>query len=149
MKIIIITCISFLFFNCKKEIKIEVEKQDTLKTSIDTITKDIHNAQNALDWQGVYKGITPCADCEGILTEITLNKDLTFLLKTKYLGKENQTFFEKNGTFTWDSSGLIISLNDLKGSPNQYKVGENKLTQLDMEGKEILGTLAEKYVLKK
>jgi uncharacterized lipoprotein NlpE involved in copper resistance len=148
-KIIIITCISCLFFNCKKEVKIENEKQDTLKTTVNAIAKDNHNSQNALDWYGVYKGTTPCADCEGILTEITLNKDLTFIIKTKYLGKENQTFFEKKGTFVWDSKGLIISLNELKGSPNQYKVSENKLTQLDMEGKEISGTLADKYVLKK
>jgi uncharacterized lipoprotein NlpE involved in copper resistance len=153
-RLLILAGIAIFFFNCKKEMKIEEVNTDSLKTAIDTtlvdtIAKDIHNSQNALDWYGVYKGITPCADCEGIDTEITLNKDLTFVLKTKYLGKGDQTVFEKKGTFTWDTTGSVISLNDLKGSPNQYKVGENKLVQLDMDGKEISGNLAEKYILNK
>jgi uncharacterized lipoprotein NlpE involved in copper resistance len=153
-RFLILVGISIFFFSCKKEMKIEEVKTDSLKTVIDTILVDTivkngHNSKNALDWYGIYKGIVPCADCEGIDTEITLTKDMMFILKTKYLGKGDQTVFEKKGTFTWDATGAVISLNDLKGSPNKYKVGENKLTQLDMEGKEISGTLAEKYILKK
>jgi heat shock protein HslJ len=107
------------------------------------------NSKNSLDWNGTYKGITPCADCEGIATEITLNTDLTFTLKTKYLGKGDGKVFEEKGTFTWDKTGSTIILENLKGKPNQYKVGENKLIQLDMKGKIITGALAEKYILRK
>ena len=78
-----------------------------------------------------------------------MNADLTFVLETKYLGKGVQTVFEEKGTFTWNESGSIISLKDLKGNSNQYKVGENTLTQLDLEGKVILGETASMYVLKK
>lgn len=153
-RFLIVVGISIFFFNCKKEMKTEEVKIGSLKTvtdtsQVDTNAMDIHNSQNALDWYGVYKGVTPCADCEGIDTEISLNKDLTFILKTKYLGKRDQTVFEKKGTFSWDVTGSVISLNDMKGSPNQYKVKENKLIQLDMGGKEIAGALAEKYILKK
>ncbi len=31
-------------------------------------TKDEHTAETALDYEGTYKGILPCADCPGIAT---------------------------------------------------------------------------------
>jgi heat shock protein HslJ len=108
---------------------------------------DAHNSQTALDWQGTYKGIMPCADCEGIETELILTKDLTFVIQTKYLGKGEAKVFEEKGNFIWDKTGGSISLLGLKGRPSQYKVGENKLIQLDMQGNAITGQLAEKYVL--
>lgn len=129
--------------------KSEETKIDTVAVVADTILMDTHNSQNALDWPGIYKGITPCADCEGIETRISLNKELTFVIQTKYLGKGDGQVFEERGNFTWDKTGGIISLAGLKGKPSQYKVGENKLTQLDMEGKTITGQLADKYVLTK
>jgi len=110
---------------------------------------DNDNSKNSLDWNGTYKGTTPCADCDGIATEITLNKDLTFEIKTKYLGKGDGKVFLEKGTFTWDKTGSIIIFKDIKERPSQYKVGENKLIQLDMKGKIIKGALAEKYVLTK
>jgi uncharacterized lipoprotein NlpE involved in copper resistance/heat shock protein HslJ len=122
---------------------------DIAMMRFEKVSIDSHNSQNALDWSGTYKGITPCADCEGIETEVILNKDLTFVIKTKYLGKGDAKVFEEKGTFEWDNTGSIILLQGLKGSPSQYKVGENKLIQLDMDGKVITGQLAEKYVLPK
>jgi len=148
-KIILLTCVSFLFLNCKKEVKTEEIKTDTIvKVAIETPV-DSHNSQNSLDWQGTYKGVTPCADCEGIETQITLNTDLTFVIRTKYLGKGDVKTLEEKGNFVWNKTGGNISLQGLKGRPSQYKVGENQLTQLDMEGKPISGALAEKYVLTK
>lgn len=140
---------SFLIYSCKKEVK-EVEiKEDTIsKLSLDAPTNS-DNSQNSLDWKGMYKGVTPCADCEGIETEIVLNADLTFTLKSKYLGKGDGKIFQEAGSFVWDKTGGIISLEGLKGRPSQYKVGENRLIQLDMKGKVISGDLAEKYVLTK
>lgn len=122
---------------------------DIAMMRFEKVTTDAHNSQNSLDWSGNYKGITPCADCEGIETELILNLDLTYLLKTKYLGKGDGKVFEEKGNFVWDKTGSQISLEGLKGRLSQYKVGENKLVQLDMEGKIITGVLAEKYVLKK
>lgn len=34
------------------------------------------NSMTSVDWVGSYQGILPCADCEGIKTQIVLNKDL-------------------------------------------------------------------------
>lgn len=149
-KIILLVCTSLFFFSCKKEMKKEEIKADSIAIAVgDTTATDMHNSQNSLDWQGTYKGITPCADCEGIETEVVLNKDMTFIIKTRYLGKGDSKTFEEKGTFVWDKTGGIISLKELKDKPNQYKVGENTLTQLDMEGKVIIGETAKMYILKK
>lgn len=118
-------------------------------TAVDKVPgNDTHNAQNSLDWEGTYKGLTPCADCEGIETEVTLNKDMTFAIKTRYKGKSDK-FFEENGRFKWDEKGSNITLEGLKGHPAQFFVGENTLTQLDMDGNKVTGDLAEMYILKK
>jgi len=109
---------------------------------------DQHNASNSLDWQGTYRGTLPCADCEGIETELTINQDNTYELKTSYLGKGDQTFEEK-GTFSWNEAGNTITLSEAKNRPSQYFVAENKVIQLDMAGNKITGSLSEYYILKK
>lgn len=149
MKIILIACASFLIFSCKKEVKEAEIQTDTIVKETIVTTVDVHNSQNSLDWSGTYKGITPCADCEGIETEIVLNSDLTFVIKTKYLGKGDGKVFAETGSFVWDKTGKNIRLQVSVGRPSQYKVGENRLIQLNMEGKPITGDLAEKYVLTK
>lgn len=102
-----------------------------------------HTSENSLDWDGVYIGQLPCADCEGIETTITLNSDKTFKIVSHYLGKEDSSF-ESLGTFEWDKSGSIITLDQ-----TQYKVGENILIQLDNQGHEISGALTNSYILNK
>jgi len=147
-----IAIVPILLWSCNNTNK---SQKNTDASLIDTVTvldtvavADSHNAQNSLDWSGTYKGITPCADCEGIETEVTLNNDMTFIVKTKYKGKSDKVFEEK-GSFKWDSTGSKISLEGLKDRPGQFFVGENTLTQLDLEGKKITGALAENYILKK
>lgn len=106
-----------------------------------------HSSENSLDWAGTYKGILPCADCEGIETELTLNKNLTFVILTNYLGKADSKFFEEKGSFSWNENGSKIILLGIENRPNAYFVGENKLFQLDMDGNRIDGALANKYIL--
>jgi uncharacterized lipoprotein NlpE involved in copper resistance len=110
------------------------------------------NSRNSLDWAGAYKGTLPCADCEGIETEIRLNGNLTYEITTKYLGKSEDLFFS-NGKFNWDESGnKIILEEEYKQSiiASHFQVGENKLIVLDSEGNKITSTLpADTYVLRK
>lgn len=106
------------------------------------------NSMTSLDWQGTYNGIVPCLDCEGIETALTLREDRTYLLKTKYLGK-NEAINMINGSFSWNKEGSIITLIGIYQGPSQYLVGENGLVQLDMKGNRITGEHAQKYVLKK
>jgi heat shock protein HslJ len=104
------------------------------------------NSMNALDWDGTYQGILPCADCEGIQTQITLNKDLSYVLETRYNGKDEKVFQTK-GTFNWGINGSKITLDN--SEKQSYLVGENMLFHLDKNGNRITGDLANKYVLGK
>lgn len=107
-----------------------------------------HNSHNSLDWKGTYSGIVPCADCEGILTRITLRDDNTYYLQTRYLGKSDDVL-SSNGSFEWNSDGSQIRLKNVKEGtgPAYYKVGENQVIQLDLDGKPVTGNLASRYVL--
>jgi uncharacterized lipoprotein NlpE involved in copper resistance len=108
---------------------------------------DIHNSRISLDWNGGYSGIIPSADGPGISVLIVLNSDDTFELSYSYL-KQPEDQYTSKGSFKWNDAGNIITL-EVEDWPPYYLVGENKLIQLDMEGKVITGNLAENYVLKK
>lgn len=104
------------------------------------------NSRTALDWSDTYRGIMPCADCEGIATEITLNKDLSYSKKVRYIGKSDE-IIQSEGTFSWDETGNNIVLNEAEGE--HYKVGEIALMVLDQDGKLISSSISEHYKLVK
>jgi len=108
------------------------------------------NSLTSLDWPGVYRGVLPCADCEGIETEIKINANLTYVISLTYLGK-NEEAFKEAGSFKWDEAVAKITLEnvDPKTSANQFLVGENMLFKLDADGNRIEGDLKEMYQLKK
>ncbi len=108
---------------------------------------DMHNARNSIDYGGVYTGVLPFADCEGIETVLHVNYDGTFLRQTRYLGKSEEAFEEK-GVFYWQDCGNIIVLDGLT-SPNQYFVSENYVIHLDVNGQRVTGDLRDRYILEK
>jgi uncharacterized lipoprotein NlpE involved in copper resistance len=105
-----------------------------------------HNSQNSVDWNGTYEATVPCADCPGIKTSLTLNKDNTFTITEEYIDRKSKN--EDKGTLEWNKEGSVITLNG-KSAKYKYQVGENKLIQLDMEGKEITGPNKDLYIFKK
>jgi heat shock protein HslJ len=109
-----------------------------------------HNSQNSLDWAGVYTGVVPCADCDGIETVVIIHKDRTFRVQTKYIGKSVDVF-DKSGTFVWNKAGSNVELLGIPAGtmPTHYQVGENRLIQLDRNGNKIKGDLTSRYMLKK
>jgi uncharacterized lipoprotein NlpE involved in copper resistance len=129
----------------------ESQKTDTIKSEIVFMKESVpdpgHNSMNSLDWNGTYKGTLPCADCEGIETILTLNPDQTYILFTNYLGRNDALEEEKRGSFSWNEAGSIITLTNVTSGPNQYKVGENRIWHLDINGEFITGDLADHYVL--
>lgn len=116
------------------------------KKNVSTMGSTGDNSQLSLDWAGVYQGVLPCADCEGIKTQLLLNEDLSYVLQTQYMG-EYDSIFTENGSFEWDDSGSKISLSNQKN--HDYLVGENQLFRLDREGNRITGSLENHYILKK
>jgi len=103
--------------------------------------------ENSLDWSGRYKGVLPCADCQGIETTLILKDDYTFHLIRTYLGKPGKTF-SKNGKFGFTNNGSTVVLGGVD-KPNRYFIGEGYATQLDIGGEVIEGPLADEYVLNK
>jgi uncharacterized lipoprotein NlpE involved in copper resistance len=92
----------------------------------------MHNSRNSLDWPGTYAGVMPCADCPGIETRLTLQLDGRYELSTRYQDRQvaAQTV---QGKFSWDAAGNIITL-DAAGAGQQFRVGENRLLQLNRDG---------------
>ncbi|MCH6233606.1 copper resistance protein NlpE [Cognataquiflexum rubidum] len=141
--------ISICFSGCEKNAKQdELIVDDAMFESEEPTQIDGHNASNSLDFLGIYKGVLPCADCEGIETTIELGSGNSYLKKSTYLGKENQSVIESSGVFTWNEAGNTITLQD-EEVPNQYFVGENVLFHLDLEGNRITGDLEKNYQLVK
>ena len=137
----IIAVLSLGLGSCKQQSNSSKEQEGQ---PVDTV----HNSKNSLDWAGVYTGVIPCADCEGINVRMTLNNDKTYQISYQYVGISDEPFLF-SGNFTWDDSGntVILDSNDL---PSKYKVVENKLIQLSFaDGSEITGELADNYVLTK
>ena len=60
------------------------EKTASTASAEVAVLNDGHTAENALDWGGVYEGVFPCADCEGINTRLTLKYDRTYILEESY-----------------------------------------------------------------
>jgi uncharacterized lipoprotein NlpE involved in copper resistance len=96
MKLLQIIGLSLLMataIGCKEEKRPEAFDNEVLPKevvdSVDTENVDnAHNSNNSLDWAGNYSGVSPCADCPGIKTDITLGKDNTYSLQEQYLEKE-------------------------------------------------------------
>lgn len=146
-RIVYVTLLAVALTGCSRKTK-NPPPAPTEITSDTVVQVDSHNAQNSLDYIGMYKGKLPCADCAGIETSLQLSEGFSYILQRSYLGK-NTKIEERKGTFKWNDAGNTILLDNLEGEPNQYLVGENSLTQLDLNGAKIGGKLAESYTLKK
>lgn len=123
---------------------VETPPSDSITKATPTAAGD--TSENALDWAGMYDATVPCADCPGIKTSLTLNNDRTFSITEEYIDRNSKN--QDKGSFTWDNAGSIITLKG-KTANYQYKVGENILIQLDMDGKEIDGPNKDLYIFKK
>ncbi|MEJ5106702.1 copper resistance protein NlpE [Chryseobacterium sp. MYb328] len=142
--------------SCSKKETVDTKNSATDSAAVQTTATDstahpVTSAQgdtseNTLDWNGTYEAVVPCADCPGIKTSLTLNNDKTFSLTEEYLERKSKN--EDKGSFTWDTTGSVITLKG-KTANYKYKVGENILIQLDMDGKEIDGPNKDLYVFKK
>ncbi|QAR30710.1 copper resistance protein NlpE [Ornithobacterium rhinotracheale] len=142
-KIILSVAIASLVLSaCQKKDK-SVEATSTESTEV--------AAPVVANYEGVYEGVVPCADCEGIKISLKLNEDNTFVQETEYLGKEINNKFTDKGTYTWNNDGTIVTLKP-ENAPDQlshFKVEEGKLIQLNADLQENTGDAADSYVLSK
>lgn len=141
---ILLLSISLALLGCKEN-KTSTSKENIKKEQ--TLIVDEHTAEVALDWNGTYKGLLPCASCPGILSLVKLNNNKTFEKSDFYLESKGGYLNDK-GTFSFTKDGGKIVLKSEKGT-TMYAVGENRLVLLDKDGKKVTSELTEMYKLTK
>ncbi|EJM0810102.1 envelope stress response activation lipoprotein NlpE [Escherichia albertii] len=83
-----------------------------------------------------WRGVLPCADCEGIETSLFLEKDGTWVMNERYLGaREEPSSFASYGTWARTADKLVLT--DSKGEKSYYRVRGDALEMLDREGNPI------------
>jgi uncharacterized lipoprotein NlpE involved in copper resistance len=96
----------------------------------------------------VFRGTTPCADCPGIDTTLTLNEDGTFTLSTVYLERNESKPFVLTGSWRGlegsgaNTLGTIYELKTGEGDIHYYREEGENVRQLDQEGNEIESNLS-------
>lgn len=90
---------------------------------------DGHNAENSLDWAGVYQGELPCADCAKNVVTLRLNDDKSYVLTTDSQGGKQPLKTEEKGRFEWEN-GSIVKL-DEKAAYARFFVAEGRVQMLE------------------
>ncbi len=142
--ILYISITLFLFsFSCNSQNK-NLKKQQALAQ------KYANTTRNKIDWEGTYRGMLPCADCEGIQIELSIFKKGNYELIKRYDGKSTDIIAEK-GNFRWLPNGNAITLYSGNNSSEytHFLVEENQLIKLDKEANRINSEFSELYILKK
>lgn len=86
--------------------------------------------------QQSWRGILPCADCEGIETSLFLEKDGTWVMNERYRGvRDEPSSFASYGTWARTADKLVLT--DSKGEKSYYRVKGEALEMLDREGNPI------------
>lgn len=94
--------------------------------------------------QQSWRGVLPCADCEGIETSLFLEKDGTWIMNERYQGVRSEpSSFASYGV--WARTADTLVLTDSKGEKAYYRAKGDKLEMMDREGKPIVSTL--NYIL--
>lgn len=136
--------IALFFAGCKSNNNDNQAKEE-VKTTAEV--PDMHNAQNALDYEGTYIGTLPTASGSGMKVTLSLTRNGTYQKSIQYVEKPDETF-DSEGKFTWNTAGNTITLEG-EEKPNSYFVGENQLFHLDEDGERVTGDLANQYILRK
>jgi len=86
--------------------------------------------------QQSWRGVLPCADCEGIETSLFLEKDGTWVMNSHYLGTS-----QKNASFasygTWARTADKLVLTDNQGEKSYFHAKGEALEMLDRDGNPI------------
>ena len=122
----------------------------TMKLATDsnviTAAIDSTNSQNAPAWKGTYEGVLPCDDCAGKVIKIMLHADNSYLATVRHLRPKENKEDSWNGKFTWLNDSTI-QLEGVREIAPKFLIAENKIIQLDVNGKQVEGEMAHKYIL--
>lgn len=112
--------------------------------------KYANTSRNSMDWAGTYRGVLPCADCEGIRVELSITKKGAYELRKRYEGKLDEIITEK-GSFRWlpDGNGITLYSGNNTNDYTHFLVGEKQIIMLDKNANRIESEFSELYILKK
>lgn len=129
----------FCLVSCKENSK----EGNGVNTSTEQ-KQEILEKENSIT--GTYRANIPGANSV-IEVELVLNEDKSFTMCSIYIDKSDEKFEDK-GTYSVKDGLIMLDLNKNE-FPTQLKIEDEYLLQLDAEGKEITGALAEHYKYKK
>ena len=95
---------------------------------------------------GIWLGMLPCADCEGIDYQINLKNDYTFKQKSVYKGKSEKIFIDEGRWGFVSDSVIAVSGNE---DYKMFLIQKNYLVMLDQDGNKIKSSFEERYHLSK
>lgn len=86
--------------------------------------------------QQSWRGVLPCADCEGIDTSLFLEKDGTWVMNEHYQGARREpSSFASYGTWARTADKLVLT--NSKGEKSYFRAKGDKLEMLDRNGSPI------------
>lgn len=100
------------------------------------------------DWQGIYRGITSCANCDGLDTELVLKKGNKYTLTIQAINVENEPFVSE-GTFKWQGDIIHLQGQGLERTASRYKISDTEAKQLYEWDNKLHGENWTEYTLKK
>ncbi|MFW0764212.1 envelope stress response activation lipoprotein NlpE [Trabulsiella odontotermitis] len=108
------------------------------RAEVDTVL--VPQSEALTPMQQSWRGILPCADCEGIETSLFLEKDGTWVMNERYQGVQHEpSSFASYGTWARTADKLVLT--DSDGEKSYYRAKGNKLEMLDRDGNPIESTL--------
>ena len=88
-----------------------------------------------MDIAGSYSDTLPCADCIGIMTELIIKPDTTFILRERFLGADGRpmksTSVKGVYTLTEDQNKLKLNSSSPDFAMRTYEIGKNSLIATD------------------
>ncbi len=131
---------------CNAHTSDDVAKADTTNTAQASTTTPA-NLTTAQQNAGVYSGVLPAADCEGIRTTLYIRPDGTYTRISEYIGADT---FEEGGTWKTDDKG-VTHMKPANNKDPEWLMDfeETEVILLDPEGNPVKGPLADHYKLKK
>jgi copper homeostasis protein (lipoprotein) len=85
--------------------------------------------------QQSWRGVLPCADCEGIETSLFLEKDGTWVMNQRYQGAKELSSFARYGTWARTAEKLVLT--DTTGDKTWFRPKGDSMEMLDIEGNPI------------
>lgn len=103
------------------------------RTEVQALT--FGHAETLKPMQQSWRGVLPCADCEGIETSLFLETDGTWVMNQHYQGAKAPSSFATYGSWARTADKLVLTATD--GEKHYFRAKGAALEMLDREGNPI------------